>query len=145
MSEYPHASPATLVDACYDLISFEPGSEPDWDGFRVLFHPQAVLALRVFPEDDTVTVMDLDAYMVKQIRAGMEEEGYTETLVSRTEFVFHDVSEVRVMFEMKFGDGAPHMAIDLFGLVKLDGRWYIASIVSDIAPPGEPLPITEPG
>ena len=56
-----HASPTTLVDACYALISFEPGSEPAWDEFRALFHPQAVLALRVFPDDESVTVMDLDS------------------------------------------------------------------------------------
>ena len=82
-----------------------PGAEPDWEGFRALFHRQAVLALRVFPEDDAITVMDLDAYMVKQMRAGMEEEGYSETLVSRTELVFHDVAEVRVVFEMRSAKG----------------------------------------
>ena len=140
MSGSPHDLSAALVDACYDLITFEPGAEPDWEGFRALFHRQAVLALRVFPEDDAITVMDLDAYMVKQMRAGMEEEGYSETLVSRTELVFHDVAEVRVVFEMRFGEGAPHTAIDVYGLVRLDGRWLIASIISDITAPGEPLP-----
>ena len=140
MSGSPHDSPGALVDACYDLITFEPGAEPDWEGFRALFHRQAVLALRVFPEDDAVTVMDLDAYMVEQMRAGMEEEGYSETLVSRAELVFHDVAEVRVVFEMRYGEGAPYTAIDVYGLVRLDGRWLIASIVSDIAAPGEPLP-----
>ena len=140
MSGSPHDSPAALVDACYDLITFGPGAEPDWEGFRALFHHQAVLALRVFPEDDAITVMDLDAYMVKQMRAGMEEEGYSETLVSRTELVFHEVAEVRVVFEMRFGEGAPHTAIDVYGLIRLEGRWLIASIISDIAAPGEPLP-----
>ena len=140
MNEDHHSSPTAVVDACYNLITFEAGSEPDWDGFRALFHPQAVLALRVFPDDAAVTVMDLDAYMVKQMRQGMEEEGYSETLVSRTELVFHDVAEIRVVFEMKFGEAAPHTAIDLYGLVRLDARWLIVSIVSDIAGADEPLP-----
>ena len=141
MSGSPHDSPAALVDACYDLITFEPGAEPDWEGFRALFSsPGGARAAGVFQRDDAVTVMDLDAYMVKQMRAGMEEEGYSETLVSRTELVFHDVAEVRVVFEMKFGEGAPHTAIDVYGLVRLDGHWLIASIISDIAAPGEPFP-----
>lgn len=140
MVESFHASPATLVDACYDLICFEPGSKPAWDEFCALFQPQAVLALRVYPEDDAVTVMDLDAYMVKQMRTGMEEAGYSETLLKRTEFIFHDVAAVRVLFEMKFGDTEPHTAIDIFSLVRLGDCWYIASLVSDFVDPGEPLP-----
>ena len=140
MSGSPHDSPDALVDACYDLITFEAGGEPDWDAFRALFHRQAVLALRVFPEDDAITVMDLDAYMVKQMREGMQQEGYSETLVSRTQLVFHDVAEVRVVFEMRFGEGEPHTAIDVYGLVRLEGRWLIASIISDVAAPGEALP-----
>ena len=141
MSDEHHASPTAVVDACYDLITFEPGSDPDWEGFRALFHPRAVLALRVFPEDEAVTVMDLNAYMEEQMREGMAKAGYSETLVSRTEFVFHDVADVRVVFEMKHGEAPPHTAIDLYGLVKLDERWLITSITSDIASPGEPLPV----
>ena len=140
MSQDSFASPSALVDACYELISFEPGATPAWDEFRALFHPQAVLALRVFPEDEAVTVMDLDAYMVRQMREGMEEEGYSETLLERVEHAFHDVAEVRVLFEMKFGDTTSHTALDLFSLVRLGERWYITSIVSDFLNPGEPVP-----
>ena len=86
------------------------------------------------------TVMDLDTYMVKQMRAGMAEVGYSETLLKRSEFIFHDVAAVRVLFEMKFGDTEPHRAIDIFSLVRLAKRWYIASLVSDFVDPGEPLP-----
>lgn len=135
-----HNSPATLVDACYNLISFQPGSKPVWDQFCALFQPQAVLALRVFPDDDAITVMDLDAYMIKQMRADMEEAGYSETLLRRTEFIFHDIAQVRVLFEMKFGVAERHTAIDVFSLIRLENYWYITSIVSDFVTPGEPLP-----
>jgi len=135
-----HASPTTLVDACYDLISFEPGSEPAWDEFRALFHPQAVLALRVFPDDESVTVMDLDSYMVKQMREGMDGEGYSESVLKRTEMVFHDIAEVRVLFSMKFGDTKAHTAIDIFSLVRSEDRWHITSIVSDILSDDDAVP-----
>ena len=140
MIEDLHATPAALVDASYDLISFEPGSEPAWDRFRTLFLPQAVLALRVFPEDDAISVMDLDQYVVKQMREGMKEEGYSETILKRSELVFRDVAEVCVLFAMKFGDAAPHTAMDIIQLVRHEGRWWIASMVSDILRPGEPAP-----
>ncbi len=140
MTPDPHATPSDMVDAAYDLISFEPGAEPAWDAFRALFLPQAILTLRVFPDDESITVMDLDAYMEKQIREGMKEEGYTETPLRRSELVFRDTAEVRVLFAMQYGDADPHTAIDFFQLIRLEGRWYIASISSDVLRPGEPLP-----
>ena len=140
MTADPHANPTALVDACYDLISFEPGSEPAWDDFRALFLPQAILTLRVFPDDEAITVMDLDAYMEKQIREGMKEEGYTETLLHRSELVFRDTAEVRVLFAMQYGDTEPYNAVDFFQLVRLKGRWFVASISSDVLRPDEPLP-----
>ncbi len=136
-STTPTNSPTALVDASYDCISFEPGAEPQWDKFRSLFLPEAVLALRVFPEDDAITVMDFDSYMEKQIRDGMKEEGYTEEIVDRSEVTFGDIAECRVLFTMQFGDSEPFTAIDIFQLVRRDGRWWIASIASDIPKPGE--------
>ena len=133
-------TPKAIVDAAYDLISFEAGSEPEWERFRELFLPEAVLAFRVFPEDETITVMDLDAYMVKQMREGMKEEGYSETVVKRTEVIYRDIAECRVLFHMQFGTAEPFTAIDIFQLVYRDGRWWVASIVSDILQPGEAIP-----
>ena len=130
----------SCLDASYDLISFRPGSEPAWDRFRALFLPQAVLALRVLPEDDAITVMDLDHYVVKQMRDAMKEEGYSETILKRSEIVYRDVAEVRALFAMKFGDAAPHTTMDIIQLVRRGGRWWIASMVSDILRPGEPAP-----
>lgn len=140
MIDDPHATPAALVDACYDLISFEPGSEPAWDRFCALFLPQALLALRLFPEDDAITVMDLDSYMVKQMREGMKEDGYSETILKRAELVYRDIAEVRVLFAMKFGNADPRTAINVFQLVCLEDQWWIASIVSDVLAPGEAVP-----
>ena len=134
------ASPTVIVDACYDLISFEAGSGPQWERFRSLFLPEAVLTLRVFPGDAEVTVMDLDAYMEKQMREGMKEEGYSETVLQRTEMIYRDIAESRVLFHMQFGDAAPFTAIDVFQLVRRGGRWWVASIISDILEPGEPIP-----
>lgn len=134
------ATPTAIVDACYNLISFEAGSEPQWERFRTLFLPEAVLALRVFPDDEAVTVMDLDAYMVKQMREGMKEEGYSETVVRRAEMTYRDIAECRILFQMQFGDAEPYTAIDIFQIVRRSGRWWIASIVSDVLKPGEPVP-----
>lgn len=126
------ASPERMVEECYRLISFAAGSAPHWARFRELFSPKAVLALRVFPEDEAVTIMTMEEYMVHQMRAGMVEHGYTETIIDQRWSVFSDIAEAHVDFEMTFGAAPPVPALDIFQLVRRQGRWWIVSIVSDI-------------
>ena len=134
------ATPQATVQEAYRLIGFEPRAEPQWDRFRALFDPRAVLALRVFPGDEAVTVMDLDEYMVYQIREGMKEEGYSETTLHEQSFVFGDIAEARVVFEIRYGDAPPVPAIDILTLVRRAGRWWIISITSDTPGTGTPVP-----
>lgn len=133
------ATPEAVVEEAYRLIGFDPGGEPQWDRFKALFDPKAVLALRVFPEDDAVTVMDLDEYVVIQIREGMKEEGYEEIPGETEWYLFGDVAEARVVFHIKYGAAEPIPALDIYQLVRRGGRWWIVSIVSDIPKPGTEL------
>lgn len=135
-----HATPAAIVDASYSLVSFRPGCDPRWDAFRSLFLPGALLTLRLFPGDDEITVMDVEAYTIKQIREGMKAEGYRETVVERTDLVYRDIAECRVVFQMKFGERPPHTAINIFQLICREGRWWIASVSSEILDRGEAVP-----
>jgi hypothetical protein len=128
------AAVAVVIDALYQLLSFEPGAEPDWQGFRSHFEPFAVLALRVFPTDENVSVMSLREYMRQQMRQGLKEEGYTETAGERYVEVVGDVASVRQDFTMNFASADPVPAVDLFLLVKRDSQWRIVSVVSDMQP-----------
>jgi hypothetical protein len=125
--------PTEVIDRCYELISFAARSEPRWDEFRALFAEKAVLALRVFPDDPAISLMTLDEYCVRQMREGMKESGYAETVVDRDVRTIGDVASATVRFEMRFGETTPTPAIDVFQLARLDGRWRIVSIVSDMA------------
>jgi hypothetical protein len=129
-----------IIEACYDDVTFEPGGGPSWERFRSLFLPEALLTLRLFPGDPEITVMDLDTYMVRQMREGMKEAGYSETIVHRRDLVYRNIAETRVIFHMKFGDTAPYTALNIFQLIHKGGRWWIVSVTSDILEPGEPIP-----
>jgi hypothetical protein len=126
------AAVADVVDALYELLSFEPGDEPDWHGFRSHFESAAVMALRVFPTDESVSVMTLDEYTRRQMREGLKEEGYTESAGERQILVIGDVASVRQNFTMNFAVGDPVPAIDFFLLVRRGGRWRIVSVASDM-------------
>lgn len=130
------SSPGETVDAAYELLSFDPGQEPDWAGFRSCFHPRALLALRVFPEDAAISVLDLHEYARAQMREGLKEEGYTEVPDRRDVDIIGSVATVRQHFTMNFAGRPPVPAIDVFSLVKVGGRWRIISVVSDMTAPG---------
>ena len=108
--------------------------------FRALFTQPAVLALRLFPGDAAITVMDLDAYVAAQVTAAMKAVGYEERPVDAAYVQTGDICEARVRFQMVFAADRVHDALDVFQLVRLDDQWRIASIISEVlgaAPPAE--------
>lgn len=125
-------TPEEVVDRAYELISFAAGGEPAWPEFRALFTDRAVLALRVFPGDAAITVMDLDGYVVHQMRDGLSDEGYSEIPGERSTTIVGDAAAVLQNFFMQFKDRAPVPAFDGFSLVRIDGVWKIVSIISDM-------------
>ena len=131
-------TPEAVVKECYRLISFEAGSEPNWDAFKSLFHPNAILTLRVFPGDPAITVMNLDEYAQLQVTEGMKKEGYSEKITEEKWLKHGDLAGSQVAFEIKFGDQAPIPAFDAFQLVHLEGRWWITMIMGEILPMGTP-------
>ncbi len=128
-------SPEEVVDRAYELISFAAGGEPAWPEFRTLFTEPSTLALRVFPGDPEITVMDLDGYVVHQMRDGLSEEGYSEIPGERITTIVSDAAVVLQQFAMQFKDCPPVPAFDAFSLVRIEGVWRIASIISDMVAP----------
>jgi hypothetical protein len=125
-------TPEEVVDRSYELISFAAGSGPAWQEFRELFTSPCVLALRVFPDDPQITVMDLDSYVVHQMREGLSEEDYEEIPGERTTTIVGDAAFVDQKFFIKYGDQVPVPAFDGYSMVRIDGNWRIASIISDM-------------
>jgi hypothetical protein len=126
------ATPQSVVEDAYRYISFTPGQEPRWNDFKRLFAVPSVLALRLYPGDKEVRVMSLDDYVQMQVTEGMKATGYEEKIVSTHYKVTGDVAEAHVHFQMVFGGDDIHDAIDIFQLVRRQGRWWIVSIISDI-------------
>jgi hypothetical protein len=121
---------AAVVERAYAALEFEPGAEPDWALFDSAFAPEAILALRVFPEDPHISVMGLLAYAESQMRNDLGEQGYSETPGVGSTEVIGDVAVVRQPFTMNFADRAG-AAIDVFSLVRNAGAWKVVAVVSD--------------
>ena len=126
---------AAVVERAYGALEFEPGSEPEWALFDSAFAPEAILALRVFPEDPVISVMGLRAYAESQMRNDLGEQGYSETPGAGSTEIYGDVAVVRQPFTMNFADRAV-AAIDVFSLVRVDRGWKVIAVVSDTVASG---------
>ncbi len=123
-----------VLDQAYIALDFDPGAEPDWSAFDECFVENAVLALRVFPDDPSVSILGLEDYARSQMRHGLSDEGYSETPVDRTIQIVGAVAVAHQHFVMNFRSG-PVPAIDIFSLASTEGGWRIVSVVSDLLRP----------
>lgn len=131
-SDGDEAAIGEVVGQAYEALEFEAGSEPDWVRFDEIFVPGALLALRVFPEDEQVRVLGLREYHAAQMGNDLGDEGYSETPGERKVEILGDVAGVRQSFTMNFAGREPVEAVDIFLLARVDGRWMIVSVVSDL-------------
>jgi len=138
------ATPQSVVDELYDLVTFDAGTTPDWDRVRSLFIDEAVIVLRTTRTETSVFsvegfVADFIAFIE---RANVEERGFAETIVRTKDMVFGDIAHILVLYEAQIpGSGRdPQQGVDSFQLIRKDGRWWIASIVNEIPMEGRPIP-----
>jgi hypothetical protein len=116
---------ATIRDV-YAVISGPPGQRRDFDHMRSLFAPNALL--RVITPNG-VRGGTLDDYIT---RSGpvLEREGFTEHELRRRVEVYGNLATVWSSYDGRTATGSFHeRGINSFQLVKVGGRWLVASIL----------------
>ena len=144
-SQEPTAGTAlAAVHELYDLVTFPAGTTPDWDHFRALFIPEAVVVLRSSRE--ATSVFSLEGFVQDWLRfiegSNVTETGFAERIVRTHATVFGDLAHIWVLYEAEIpGRGRPAQpGVDSFQLVRRDGAWLIASITNEIPTPDRPVP-----
>ena len=137
--------PEQVVRGLYAAVSFEPGAAADWDRVRAFFRPEAVLAVRRTPTSmDLIDVDEFIAWFKADVqRLRMDELGFEEKVLKVRLTVFGDMAHAFVVYRAQLmtpPGQRSEVGLDSFGLVRMDGRWWIASITNDVARPGRPLP-----
>jgi len=133
-----------VVYELYDMVTFPAGTTPDWDDFRGLFLPGAVVVLR--SSRTASSVFDLEGFIGDWLRfiegSNIEETGFTERIIRTHETVFGDIAHVWVLYEAEIpGWGRPpQQGVDSFQLVRRPDGWRIASITNEIPTPERPIP-----
>jgi len=114
------------MHAVYDVISGPAGQKRDFDRMRSLFAPNALL--RVIAANG-VHGGTLDDYIAKSGPI-LEKEGFTERELGRRTEVYGNLASVWSSYDGRTANGSFHeRGINSFQLVRVDGKWLVASIL----------------
>jgi len=141
------STPSGLIEALYRMVSFGPGPEPDWEMFRGVFLPEAVLV--VAPRGPRpMRVMDVAGF-IQDWRdffrdAKLEDKGFTETIAGMKVDQVGGLAHAWVIFEPRIGGTAAGARV-IRGLdsieLSFDGtRWWVAAITTEFEGPGLRIP-----
>lgn len=131
-----------LVAALYDVIS-GPAGERDWDRFRSLFAPGALLVPAAPRPDGSAPLraLTVDGY-VTAAGGFFAENAFYEVESAREETRFGHVVSRMSAYESRRDPSEEPFArgINAITLVRDDDRWYVVSIAWDVDREGNEIP-----
>ena len=125
------------IRGVYEVISGPPGQKRDFDRMRSLFAPNALLRV-IGPKG--IRGGTLEDYIAKSGPI-LEKEGFTEHELGRRVELYGNLASVWSAYDGRTASGSFHeRGINSFQLVKIDGKWLVASILWQEETPDNPLP-----
>jgi hypothetical protein len=127
------------ITGVYQVISGPPGHKRDFDKMRSLFAPNATLKA-IGPKG--LRGGSLDDYIARN-KEVLEREGFTERELGRRVELWGNLATAWSSYDGRTANGSFHeRGINSFQLVKVDGKWLVASILWQEETPAFPLPNT---
>ena len=125
------------IRGVYEVISGPPGQKRDFDKMRSLFAPGATLKA-IGPKG--LRGGSLEDYISRN-KDVLEKEGFTERELGRRVEVWGGLATAWSAYDGRTASGSFHeRGINSFQLVKVDGKWLVASILWQEETPDNPLP-----
>jgi hypothetical protein len=139
--QQPLVADRTGIDAAirsvYAVISGPPGQKRDFDRMRSLFAPGATLKAT---GPSGVRGGSLEDYISRN-KDVLERDGFTERELGRRTEIWGGLATAWSAYDGRTANGSFHeRGINSFQLVKIDGRWLVASILWQEETPQNPLP-----
>jgi hypothetical protein len=114
------------ISAVYDVISGPPGQKRDFDRMRSLFAPNATMKA-IGPKG--LRGGNVEDYISRNAEI-LEKEGFTERELGRRVEVWGGLATAWSAYDGRNANGSFHeRGINSFQLVKVDGKWLVASIL----------------
>jgi hypothetical protein len=137
----PNAADLAGIDAAirgvYQVISGPPGRKRDFDRMRSLFAPGATMKA-IGPKG--LHGGSVEDYIARD-KDILERDGFTERELGRRLEVWGGLATAWSSYDGRTANGSFHeRGINSFELVRIDGKWLIASILWQEETPDNPLP-----
>lgn len=138
---HPTKADLTAIDAAvrgvYEVISGPPGQKRDFDRMRSLFASGATLKAT---GPNGLRGGSLEDYISRNA-AILEKDGFTEREIGRRVEIWGGLATAWSSYDGRTADGSFHeRGINSFQLVKIDGKWLVASILWQEETRDNPLP-----
>src|SRR3954466_13000477 len=125
------------IRGVYDVISGPPGQKRDFDRMRSLFALTGTLKA-IGPNG--IHGGSVEDYIARNA-AILEKEGFTERELGRRVEVWGGLATAWSAYDGRTANGSFHeRGINSFQLVRVDGKWLVASILWQEETPDGPLP-----
>ena len=125
------------IHAVYDVISGQAGQKRDFDKMRSLFAPGATMKA-IGPKG--LRGGSVEDYIARN-QAVLEKEGFNERELGRRVEIWGGLATAWSAYDGRTANGSFHeRGINSFQLVKVDGKWLVASILWQEETPESPLP-----
>jgi hypothetical protein len=125
------------IRGVYEVISGPPGQKRDFDKMRAMFAPNATMKA-IGPKG--VRGGTVEDYITRN-SAVLEKEGFTERELGRRVEIWGNLATAWSSYDGRTANGSFHeRGINSFQLVKVDGKWLVASILWQEEKPEFPLP-----
>ena len=144
------ASPEAIVAAAYESVTRAPGENYDWDRFRSLHLPGALLIPNSEQSGGEFTVHSLDSFIewidgwqAENAPIGSaNDEGFVEASIHSVANRYGDVVQVMSTYHKHLPDSDEILGrgVNAMTLVFDGNRWWIASIAWDEEDGAGPIP-----
>ena len=125
------------IRGVYDVISGPAGQKRDFDKMRAMFAPGATMRA-IGPKG--LRGGTVEEYIARNAGV-LEKEGFTERELGRRVELWGNLANAWSSYDGKTANGSFHeRGINSIQLVKLDGKWLVASILWQEETPENPLP-----
>ena len=125
------------IRGVYEVISGPPGQKRDFDRMRAMFAPGATMKA-IGPKG--LHGGSVEDYITRNA-AVLEKEGFTERELGRRVEIWGGLATAWSAYDGRTANGSFHeRGINSFQLVKVDGKWLVASILWQEETPANPLP-----
>lgn len=141
------ASPEAVVAAAYASIIRAPGEGFQWDRFRTLFLPGAIMVPNTEQTEGEFRTLTPEEFVtwaegLTPELGGPSDRGFVEEEIASSVERYGDIAHVLSTYAKRFHDSEEILGrgINSFQLVHNDGRWWIVSIAWDEEAGAGPIP-----